>query len=516
MCLIYLLTYFHLSSQQNFNILPNVGGINGQSQAWTVLLDSNNFYVIGDLLDTLSDGSSIVLPWVSTFDYDGDLQNTKIILDEPLEYPFRVARNAIFKNKNENLLIYGSQRFSENSTHPKLIEIDQNTGKILKSIHINNPIDSSKSLTRGIMLTSDSLIILSSYYWVNNHYNLYLMFLDEDLNFEHSFILQNNELNNIVYYIEIDSNSTLTLIGDSRKASDQSNFPEIKPFISKISLEGEILYFNTVSGIFEKSLTFPIAYTSTISKDDSNNWVISCVSIVETHTCKTCNYLLPYTLSLSSGFDTLNWSIKFPSLSPQNNSQPIVASISKCTDHSGFLTAGFDKYSFIYKVNNNGDSIWSRKYIPLGWSNERAAWTELVDLKSTSHNTYILTGRASDSEQNVIRSWLIQIDSLGCIIEGCDSTVGIPLDKKDFNEYFSISPNPTSDELYILNKHLDFINCKLIISNNIGQVIKNINFESSIGEQYIISLEKMPPGIYNVSIIDNMERILTFKRIVKK
>lgn len=67
-----------------------------------------------------------------------------------------------------------------------------------------------------------------------------------------------------------------------------------------------------------------------------------------------------------------------------------------------------------------------------------------------------------------------------------------------------------------LNTHFDFIQCKLNVSNNTGQIVKQIAFDSSIGEQYIISLETLLSGIYTVSIIDDLGRILSSKQIVKK
>lgn len=512
-CVIYTFTLFNLQAQKPFDIIPNMGGINGQSQAWTLLLDSNKFYLVGDLLDTLIDGSPVVIPWVSELNYDGEIESTRMISDESIENPFRVSRNAIFKNLNDKLWIYGSQKFTEGTIRPKLIEVDPTTGEINKSIYINNPIDSSISLSRKLMTVSDSLIVLSSFYWTGNHYHLNLILLDHEMNILNSFVLSNADYNNIVYYVEIETDSTLLIIGDSRLASDQSNFPQVKPFLSRITFEGEIIFHAVASSLPEKTVTFPLSYTSTVTRDDMNNWVMSCVSVVETHLCNSCHYLVPYTFSLSPNFDSLIWLTKFPGLAPQNNSQAVVSSSLKCLDNSGFITSGFDWYSFIYKVNNLGDSLWLRKYKTLNWDDDRTAWNELVDLKATNHNTYILAGRVSDSDFNVIRSWVIQIDSVGCIIPGCNSTVGTSFNN-DFKEDFLIYPNPTSNILYVMNLNLAFVHCKLTISSSNGQHLKSTEFDSSIGEQYILDLAQLPRGAYIVTISDNLGGILVSKQII--
>lgn len=42
------------------------------------------------------------------------------------------------------------------------------------------------------------------------------------------------------------------------------------------------------------------------------------------------------------------------------------------------------------KSQENGDSLWTRKYIPLGWSQERTAGTKNVSSKVSDYNTIIM------------------------------------------------------------------------------------------------------------------------------
>lgn len=500
--------------QKTFDILPDVGGLDEQGQGRTILTDSNEFYVLGDLLDTSINGYPAILPWIGTYDYSGEVLSQNWIIDTPTENPFRVARNSISKDANGKLIIYGSQRFSECCTHPKLIEVDPKTGEILKSVYLTNPIDNSLGMTRKIMLAEDSLIILSSYMWIDNHYKFYVAFLDEGMDVLSSIILSDDVYNNIVYYLEMDTDSTLILIGDTRLASDNSNFPEVKPFFMRVSINGTVLEHKVLSGIDDKTLAFGVAYTNTVQRDEYNNWIISCISVIKTNLCETCHYLIPYTFSVTADFESINWITKFESFSPNQNEQPLVTSMVKCPDNSGFITSGFNGYSFLYKVDNSGDSVWLKKYIPLGWNDERALWTEFVDLKATRFNTLLLTGRVSDNELNIIRPWILQIDSVGCLIPGCDSKVGLIESGPPDADYFSIYPNPSTDQLYISNRHKSPLDCEISLRSITGQILKNTSFSTNPNEEYILPLTDLPPGIYIVSIFEKGKNLIASERII--
>src|SRR5688572_18108494 len=91
----YLLTYnVCMSGQQMFDILPNVGGVDSQAQAWTLLPDLDIFFVVGDRLDTtLNNGIPTVFPWIGTLNYNGDMLNLRLIKDDDFVHPLRVTRN---------------------------------------------------------------------------------------------------------------------------------------------------------------------------------------------------------------------------------------------------------------------------------------------------------------------------------------------------------------------------------------------------------------------------------------
>jgi hypothetical protein len=510
----FLLWSINSFGQKTFDILPDVGGIDEQGQGWTLLADSNEFYVLGDLLDTSINGFHTILPWIGTFDYSGEMLSRHWIIDTTAENPIRVARNSIAKDSNGNILIYGSQRLSGCCIKPKLIVADPQTGAILESVYLTNPIDSSLGMTRKIMLLEDSLFVLSSYMWIDNHYKFYVAFLDQAMDVSSSFILSDTEYNNIVYYLEMDSDSTLIIIGDTRLASDNSNFPEVKPFFMRVSKNGIILEHTVLSGMDEKTLIFGLAYTNTVQRDEYNNWIISCLNLIETNLCETCHYLVPYTLSVTADFGSINWITKFASFSPKQNEQPAVTSMVKCSDNSGFITSGFDGYSFLYKVNNNGDSVWLKKYIPLGWNDERALWTEFVDLKATLFGTYLLTGRVSDNELNIIRPWILHIDSVGCLVPGCDSKVGLIESGSPEVDYFSIYPNPSTDQLYISNRHKGPLDCEISLRSITGQILMNSSFNSNPNEEYILPLTDLPPGIYIVSIFEKGRGLIVSERVI--
>lgn len=69
-----------------------------------------------------------------------------------------------------------------------------------------------------------------------------------------------------------------------------------------------------------------------------------------------------------------------------------------------------------------------------------------------------------------------------------------------------IYPNPTTGELYILNKTLNLIS-QIVITNNIGQLI-DFNYEINNGK-YKVVFSNIESGIYYLTVFFKINRELT-------
>ena len=86
--LAYLLWSNTAQGQSFFEILPDVGGINGQAMSFIVVPDSNSIKVIGHRYDTILPGPN-TKPWLGEFNYDGHLLKVIPLIDSAIGDIFR-------------------------------------------------------------------------------------------------------------------------------------------------------------------------------------------------------------------------------------------------------------------------------------------------------------------------------------------------------------------------------------------------------------------------------------------
>lgn len=335
-----------LTGQAPFDLVPNFGN---RSEAWVSMPTDSNLFVAGELIDTTIYSNDNLYSFISQISYEGKIENTKIIGDSHDLEPFRLTPNDLFFASNNELFVFGSKRIN-NFHRPALLKINPKTGAILNSIYISYPQDSSRSLRPQIFTKRDSFLVVSTSFYDNHYFNFNVTIYNEEMESLNTFTITDSLYINIVYYLELESDSSILMIGDSRLVSDVSNFPVVKPFFMRTTIHGEILDFQRADYLEDKTITFPTAFTHTVNRDQNNNWILTCVIVVETHLCQTCHYLIPVTISLSPEFDSMIWYTKYPSLSEDLVSQPLVTSTAVSFDKSGFITSGFDGYSLFIRL----------------------------------------------------------------------------------------------------------------------------------------------------------------------
>lgn len=109
-----------------------------------------------------------------------------------------------------------------------------------------------------------------------------------------------------------------------------------------------------------------------------------------------------------------------------------------------------------------------------------------------------------DTNKTSSDAWVIKLDL----------TTGIEIvPTKDFTQ-FKLFPNPTSNIINIHNSSPTQKQLKIIISNELGQVVKESKFEDSGNNS--IPIDELTNGIYFVSIYKNKKKLFSQKIIVRK
>src|SRR5688572_22694703 len=82
-----LLVFGNLTSQNYFNVLPELESFKNQGVCRSIICNDSSFYIIGHKLDTTA-SHSIVNPWLGKFDYSGNQIFHKKLMDTLSVDPF--------------------------------------------------------------------------------------------------------------------------------------------------------------------------------------------------------------------------------------------------------------------------------------------------------------------------------------------------------------------------------------------------------------------------------------------
>lgn len=511
------LTTIFLIGQNSFNVVPQTLGQSNQSRLFDSYPDSNIIYVFGDLLDTTIDSlHPSILPWWGVLNYNGELLNQKLLYNKDIKGSIVVPGNTVLKNSDGNL-IYNTIIFnSTNIANSIIFEIDRNTGDILKFKVISNPIDtlkkilpawitfenkSSKNIIHAATLSSETFPIG------------FITKMDENLNSLLNVIIDDNGRNNYIYYVESNSDSTFILLGESKKRNDHSDTPDVKPYFMKVNTQGKIIEFKLAVGIKDKTVFYGTGESYTIAKDNSGNWIFGGSSYFPPNHSEAKIY------SYTPDFETLNW-VKNISEDSSDFSEDNTLFSAKFDSISNSLVAcgsnlnKANNDSYVVKIKANGDSVWTRHFIPLNWDPDSVAWAWLRDIRVTKFGTYVCVGHASNLNKGLWRPWAINIDSFGCLVPGCQNPVSIlNLSDQEANP-FVFFPNPSSSQIGLLCN--TDISKPLILTmyDSNGVLVKDLKFNPIKDYQYIIDTSIFNKGIFFIRIQDFHGAMIQVEKII--
>lgn len=181
------------------------------------------------------------------------------------------------------------------------------------------------------------------------------------------------------------------------------------------------------------------------------------------------------------------------------------------------------QFGFFRKYSPDGNVIWTRRYRHV---EEEMATQELYDVTATSDGGYAACGMVAASWVGIHQDgWVIKVDSMGCLVPGCDSLDTSSNEINDFKNnpsWFAVGPNPVSKNGMLnvyckgnTNNQYQLRNPVFVLFDTNGNKIKEFDLEK-ISLTYIINFQKIASGNYLLSLLDGNKIIQNEKIIVLK
>ena len=148
-----------------------------------------------------------------------------------------------------------------------------------------------------------------------------------------------------------------------------------------------------------------------------------------------------------------------------------------------------DYAGWIMKISNKGDSLWSRSFTRSPNKDEY-----FYDFKPTRDGGFIICGMSwPDTNQGPYFSdaWLVKVDSMGCLIPGCDPTGIIIL--TDNPTTILVYPNPFSSHTTIKIQSSVSGEIQLTLYNILGRTVRQIQNRS---HEIVLQRDNLPSGMY--------------------
>jgi len=508
----------HVHSQKSFDVLLPLEKEIHDSQLFDVYPDSEYIFFIGEFLDTTFDTIPKERMYWGAINYEGEL-----VKRQPVEVPgitnqIGVYGSRILINSKGNLvyipILYNDHGWAE--CFP--VEIDPETGEVTKFNILPNFLDPLSYIVPSWVEFHRSQAngyLLSTVLEFNDNRQCCLLVLDSNFTVTKTILVDDNGRDNYVVYATSETDSTYVLIGDSRKKNDTNEAPDVKPFYMLVNQSGHIMDFRLATGIPDKSVGFFLAENHSPRQDQEGNWIFSA------HSFFPGWHSIPYVFSYNHDFTKMNWASCFSEDKLSTTQTHNILSADYDPLHHSYITIGTDgslqpeNNSYIYKVRDNGDSLWLRHYIPLAWTPEDVVWATLQDIKISPYNTYVAVGRASSWSGRTWRSWVMQVDTNGCFVPGCE-LVGVHDNEETGNRpSFLFYPNPCHSLLGILCQQDIQEEIKVFLFNEAGEFIKQSQFQPVKGYQYVLDVGSLPGGVYFISLQRKNSEIVQVEKIIK-
>jgi hypothetical protein len=140
------------------------------------------------------------------------------------------------------------------------------------------------------------------------------------------------------------------------------------------------------------------------------------------------------------------WSNQYSDIELLDDGSMVITGQRNIWDSNNTGTAKFRNHGIMAKYGMNGEQKWIRQYrhpeVPDEWSSNHL----LFDVDSTPDGGFVAAGWLSPSNDNTQDTWMIKVDSFGCLVQGCEVT-SVPKIESSIAS-LKIYPNPANEIIH--------------------------------------------------------------------
>jgi len=515
--LIFIITYVTTQAQSFFSITPDFGGDGMAGMAFNVIPLEEDIKVIGLVPDSIVpgfDGGS--WPILGTLSYGGEYVRTDYLIDSNYSDPFRYFTRGIAFKDDSVCYLYDRRDIGNALLDAYLVELNYRHGKVMRSIIVDNDVTNSESFSaRAVAVANNGDIVLVNIDTDIDTFPQFITVLNSSFQEKTQSIVQNFGRKNVPVHIEVDDLGSISIVGMSQ-GKPSSVWWESKLYKQVLDSNRMTTSFSLAPTEFDQSIILADHYP--VIKTLSENWVIASQRVLETSDCPNCSIGIPYVVCISKDFTEVLWETRVFD-GDESSSSPLywVSSVTEVDD--GYIFAGAKQggvgntSGILGKVGLNGDSLWLKHYVPVGWDSTRALWFDLKDIKTTPHGNIVACGRSFDRYNNIRVPWILHLDPDGCLEPGCNP-VSTLSETGSFAANLQIFPNPASTDcairVLVPESYTDY---QLRIFDAKGILIKRLEIGGK-DVNFLLDLSQWPTGSYFVQLTDPIGRQITKELLI--
>jgi hypothetical protein len=164
---------------------------------------------------------------------------------------------------------------------------------------------------------------------------------------------------------------------------------------------------------------------------------------------------------------------------------------------------------FVMKLDPAGNEIWKHHYYHPEASNPYASHF-LYRIQPTPDGGYVAAGYLALPDTGTQDSWVIKVDSNGCLTPNCLVT-GLPQIQRQNHLEVTVYPNPTSGTIYLeLPQRMAMYRIVVLSLNGKHLYAQNTTYQKNVTLQL-----DQPPGVYFVQVWEKDQLIFEEKVIVR-
>ena len=508
-------------SQSYFSVIPDFGGDEMEGRLYNVIPLENEIKLIGLVHDSIVPGfDGGTWPILGSISYNGEYKKTHYLVDSLYTNGFYYFTKRLVYKTATICYLYDRRDIGATFLDAYLIEVNLTNGKILRSKIIYDEVSNNEDFFgEDITIDNQGNIYLINVTTQAGPHSQVLTVLDSNFNLLAQKIIPNYGRDNFTKYTEIDDNGNIILVGVSQGAPNSVWF-ESKLFRQVLDKDYNSVEFNLANTTVDPSVIASDSYS--IIKAENGDWICASQVVEPIFLCQDCSIGIPYIVCVSNDFKEVRWETRM--FDGNINSSETFFSVNSITEvNDGYIfagstdgTYGSETSGLLGKVGINGDSLWLKHYIPIGWDTIQGRWFFLQDIKTAPNGNIVVGGHGSDRYTSRILPWILYLDSDGCIDPGCNtvSTDNI----HDLNDIaINIFPNPASNQcsIHVKTSHSASSHPEFVLVSNSGQVIKRTRLAGNDVE-FLLDLKNFPAGVYFAQILDEGVQLASKEFVVSK